>query len=70
MIISAQWFARLLIPGHHGLMAGALIMAAILVFVIPVGFLITTAIVAALLGQTVKSDVDHRFEGTEHLEIP
>lgn len=50
-------------------MVGALIMAVILLFVIPVGFLITTGIVAALLGQTVKSDVDRRFEGTEHLEI-
>jgi hypothetical protein len=69
VIGAGRWFARQLIPGHHGDMAGALIMAVILVFVIPIGFLITTGIVAALLGQTVKSDVDRRFEGTEHLEI-
>jgi hypothetical protein len=50
-------------------MVGALVMAAILVIVIPVGFLISTGVLAAVLGQTVKSDVDHRHEGTEHLEI-
>ena len=44
-------------------------MAVILVILIPVGFLVTTGILAAVLGQTVKSDVDHRHEGTEHLEI-
>jgi hypothetical protein len=50
-------------------MVGALVIAVVLVVVIPVGFLITTGIVAALLGQTVKTDVDKRFEGTEYLDL-
>ena len=44
-------------------------MAIILVVVIPVGFLITMGVIAALLGQTAKSDVDRRYEGTEYLEL-
>lgn len=38
-----------------------------LLVVIPAGVLITSAIVAAALGQTAKSDVDRRFEDTEYL---
>ena len=44
-------------------------MAIVLVVVIPVGFLISMGVIAALLGQTTKSDVDRRYEGTEYLEL-
>jgi hypothetical protein len=50
-------------------MAGALIMVLALVIVIPTGVLVTSAIVAALLGQTTKADVDRRFADTEYLEM-
>lgn len=44
-------------------------MAVVLVLVIPMGVLLTSAIVAALLGQTTKADVDRRFADTEYLEM-
>ena len=50
-------------------MVGALVMTVILVVVVPVGFLISMGVVAALLGQTTKVDVDRRYEGTEYLEL-
>ena len=50
-------------------MVGALVIAVVLVVVIPVGFLISTGVLAAVLGQTVKTDVDKRFEDTEYLEL-
>lgn len=50
-------------------MVGALVIAIVLVVVIPVGFLISTGVLAAVLGQTVKTDVDKRFEDTEYLEL-
>jgi hypothetical protein len=50
-------------------MVGALIIAFILVVAIPVGFLITTGILAAVLGYTVKTDVDKRFADTEYLDL-
>lgn len=50
-------------------MVGALVIAVVLVVVIPVGFLITTGVLAAVLGQTVKTDVDKRYEDTEYLEL-
>lgn len=48
-------------------MVGALVIAFVLLVVIPAGVLITSAVVAAVLGQTTKSDVDRRFEDTEYL---
>jgi hypothetical protein len=50
-------------------MAGALIMAFVLIVAIPVGVLISAGVIAAVLGQTAKTDVDKRFEGTEYLEL-
>lgn len=44
-------------------------MAVVLIVVIPVGVLITMGVIAALLGQTTKTDVDRRYEGTEYLEL-
>lgn len=44
-------------------------MAIVLIVVIPVGFLISMGVMAALLGQTAKTDVDRRYEGTEYLEL-
>ncbi len=50
-------------------MVGALIIAAILVVIFPVVFLISMGILAAVLGQTTKVDVDKRYEGTEYLKL-
>lgn len=50
-------------------MVGGIIIAVVLIVVIPVGFLVTMGAVAALLGQTTKTDVDRRYEGTEYLEL-
>lgn len=44
-------------------------MVVVLIVVIPVGVLITMGVIAALLGQTTKTDVDRRYEGTEYLEL-
>jgi hypothetical protein len=44
-------------------------MAVILIVALPVAILIGTGVIAALLGWTAKTDVDRRFEGTEHLEL-
>lgn len=41
----------------------------ILLVVIPVGFLITMSLVAAVLGWATKTQVDDAFEGTEDLAI-
>ena len=64
-----QWLAPNGGDGHHVAMVGAIVMAVVLVVVVPVGFLITMGVVAALLGQTTKTDVDRRYEGTEYLEL-
>jgi hypothetical protein len=48
---------------------GVVIIVLILVVAIPVGFLITMTLVAALLGHVVKTEVDEDFEGTEDLAI-
>ena len=43
-------------------MLGAVIIVLVLVIAIPVGFLMTMSIVAAVLGWTVGDEVDHTFE--------
>ncbi len=50
-------------------MVGAIIIAAILVVVFPVVFLVSMGVLAGVLGQTTKVDVDRRYEGTEYLEL-
>ena len=50
-------------------MVGAVIIIAVLVVVIPVGFLMTMSIVAGVLGWSVESGVDAAYEGTEELAL-
>ena len=50
-------------------MVGAIIIIAVLVVVIPVGFLMTMSIVAGVLGWSVESGVDAAYEGTEDLAL-
>jgi hypothetical protein len=45
-----------------------IVFALILVIVIPVGFLITTAVVAATLGDLLRSDAEGRNAGSELVE--
>lgn len=40
-----------------------------LLVLIPVGVLVTGAMLGALLGMVTKKDSDLRYEGTEYLEI-
>jgi hypothetical protein len=46
-------------------MLGAIILAAIIVIGIPVGFLMSGALGAALLGTTLAQDAEARYEGSE-----
>jgi cytochrome b subunit of formate dehydrogenase len=49
-------------------MAGALVMVFILLVVIPVGVLMSGAIVAAVLGWVLRDDAEKRHEGSELIE--
>ena len=49
-------------------MLGAVLMIILLVVVIPVGFLVSGAVAASLLGGFLKRDVDAAHEGSELLE--
>ena len=40
-----------------------------LIVLIPVGFLVTMSLVAAVLGTSMNSDANTRFEGSELLDI-
>jgi hypothetical protein len=44
-------------------------MLVVLFVVIPVGVIMTGAVVAWLLGYSLKTDVEKDYEGTEHLEL-
>jgi hypothetical protein len=48
---------------------GAIVFIAILVVVIPVGFLMSTSIAAAILGQTLTVDAETRHEGSELIAL-
>jgi hypothetical protein len=50
-------------------MAGAILMAIVLVVVIPVAVCMSGAVVAALLGWSLKDDADARNEGSELIEL-
>ncbi len=50
-------------------MPGAIVIVVVLLVVIPVGFLITMSLVAAVLGWTLKAEVDEAYEGTEELAL-
>jgi hypothetical protein len=49
-------------------MAGAAVIVVVLL-VFPVLFLMSMAILAAILGATVKQDVEARYEGSELLDL-
>ncbi|HEY2330909.1 MAG TPA: hypothetical protein VGH94_03250 [Acidimicrobiales bacterium] len=49
-------------------MAGAVAIVAVLVL-FPVVFLMSMSVLAAVLGATVKRDVENRYEGSELLDL-
>ena len=50
-------------------MLGAVLMILLLVVVMPVGILLSGAVVAALLGGLLKRDVDDTYKGSELLDL-
>lgn len=50
-------------------MIGAAIIVVVLVVVLPVGFLIGGAVVAALMGQSLDADARRRHEGSELVDL-
>lgn len=50
-------------------MLGAVLMIFVLVVVIPIGILVSGAVVASLLGGLLKKDVDAGNEGSELLDL-
>ena len=50
-------------------MAGAILMVIVLVLVIPVAVLVSGAVVAALLGWSLKDDAEARNEASELINL-
>ena len=50
-------------------MLGAIILIIALVVAIPVGFLMSTSIAAAILGQALTLDAEGRHEGSELVDL-
>ena len=50
-------------------MLGPIIIVIVLVVAIPVGVLVSGAVMAAVLGTFLRNDADARFEGTEWVEM-
>jgi membrane glycosyltransferase len=50
-------------------MAGAILMVIVLVLVIPVAVCMSGAVVAALLGWSIKEDTEARNEGSELIDL-
>jgi len=50
-------------------MAGAILIAIVLVVVIPVAVCMSGAVVAALLGWSLKEDAETRYEGSELISL-
>lgn len=50
-------------------MIGALILAAVIVIVIPVGFLMTTGLVAGIMGFAMKTNAEAEADGSELIEL-
>ena len=48
---------------------GAIALAIVIVFAIPIGVLMTGAVVAAILSWRLKADADERHEGSELLQL-
>ena len=46
-----------------------IIIVVVLLVVIPVGVILTGAVVAWALGSFLTNDAESRFEGTEHVEL-
>jgi hypothetical protein len=55
--------------GNDGRMLGAVILAVVIVVVLPVGMTMGGAVIASVLGWSLKSDGDERFEGSELVEL-
>ena len=49
-------------------MIGAVILAIVIVIVIPVGFLMTMAVVSAIFGVALKSNAEAEHEGSELID--
>ncbi|HEX6425949.1 MAG TPA: hypothetical protein VFZ79_20825 [Acidimicrobiales bacterium] len=50
-------------------MLGAVLIVVVLLVVIPVGVMMSGAVVAAALGWTLKDDADARYEGSELIAL-
>jgi hypothetical protein len=50
-------------------MIPALIMAVALLVALPVAFIITGGVIAVILGQTLRKDVEYLNEGSELVEL-
>jgi len=50
-------------------MLGAVILAVVIVVALPVGMMMGGAVLAAVLGTSLKDDGDARFEGSELVEL-
>jgi len=50
-------------------MIGALILAAVIIVVIPVGFLMTTGIVAGIMGFALTNNAEAQADGSELIDL-
>jgi hypothetical protein len=50
-------------------MIGAIVLAVAIVVVIPVGIMMSGAVMAAILGQTATDDAIARYEGSELVDL-
>jgi hypothetical protein len=50
-------------------MLGALIVAAVIVVVLPVGLMMSGALASAVIGWALKDDADARHEGSELIDL-
>jgi hypothetical protein len=57
------------VAGKDDPVLGAIILIIALVVAIPVGFLMSTSIAAAILGQTLTLDAEGRHEGSELVDL-
>jgi hypothetical protein len=48
---------------------GAVIMVLVLLFLMPFLFFMSGAVVAAVMGWALKSDAEHRHEGSELIDL-
>jgi hypothetical protein len=55
--------------GQNGGVLPSILMLVALFVVIPVGVMMTGAVVAWLLGFSLKTDVEKDYEGTEYIEL-